>query len=57
MKLGSFDGARKVVLIDSADNAANAIDWRTSIINYLRNPSVRTEHERSAYNFQVCFNE
>jgi hypothetical protein len=35
--------ARKVLLIDSADNEADAGDWRTPIINYLRNPSVRID--------------
>jgi ribonuclease HI len=35
--------ARKVLLIDSVDNEADASDWRTPIINYLRNPSVRTD--------------
>jgi hypothetical protein len=29
------DGVRKVLLIDSTDNRANAIDWRTPIINYI----------------------
>jgi hypothetical protein len=33
---------RKVLLIDSADDEANASDWRTPIINYLRNPNIRT---------------
>jgi hypothetical protein len=37
------DVARKVLLIDSADNEADASDWRTPIINYLRDPSVRTD--------------
>jgi hypothetical protein len=32
---------RKVLLIDSADNEADTSDWRTPIINYLQNPSVR----------------
>jgi hypothetical protein len=30
-----FDVARNVLLIDLADNAADAIDWRTPLINYL----------------------
>jgi hypothetical protein len=34
---------RKILLIDSTDNEADASDWRTHIINYLRNPSVRTD--------------
>jgi hypothetical protein len=34
---------RKVLLIDSADNEADASDWRTLITNYLRNPNIRTD--------------
>jgi arginase family enzyme len=33
MGSGPSDVARKVLLIDSADNEADAIDWRTPIIN------------------------
>jgi hypothetical protein len=40
---GPSDVARKVLLIDSADNEADAIDWRTPIINYLQNPNVMTD--------------
>jgi hypothetical protein len=40
---GSSDVARKVLLIDSAGNKVDAMDWRTYIINYLWNPSVRTD--------------
>jgi hypothetical protein len=32
---GPSDVPRKVLLIDSADNRADAIDWRTPIINYI----------------------
>jgi hypothetical protein len=34
---------KKVLLIDSADNEADTSDWRAPIINYLQNPSVRTD--------------
>jgi hypothetical protein len=34
---------RKVLLIDSADNKADASDWRTPITNYLRNPNIRID--------------
>jgi hypothetical protein len=34
--------ARGVLLIESADNIADETNWRTPIIDYLRNPSVRT---------------
>jgi hypothetical protein len=43
MGFGSSGVARKVLLIDSTDNEVVAIDWRTPIINYLRNPNVRTD--------------
>jgi ribonuclease HI len=48
---------RKVLLIDSAGKKVDTSDWRTPIINYLQNPSVRMDKNISAYNFQVCFNE
>jgi hypothetical protein len=44
--------ARKVLLIDLADNAADAIDRRTPIINYLRNPSVGTDRNVQRTNFK-----
>jgi hypothetical protein len=44
--------ARKVLLIVSAGNEADASDWRTLIINYLRNPSVRTDRNVRRTNFK-----
>jgi hypothetical protein len=35
--------SRKVLLIDSVDNEADASDWRTPITNYLRNPNIRID--------------
>jgi hypothetical protein len=35
------DGTMDISLINSADKIADAIDWSTPIINYLRNPIVR----------------
>jgi hypothetical protein len=35
--------ARNVLLIDSANNEADASDWRTPIINYLQNPNIRAD--------------
>jgi hypothetical protein len=35
-----FDGARDILLINSADNAVDATDWRAPIINYMCNPSI-----------------
>jgi hypothetical protein len=43
MGFGPSDVARKVLLIDSVDNATDAIDWRTPIINYLRNLCVKAD--------------
>jgi hypothetical protein len=40
---GPSGAARKVLLIDSAGNEADASNWRTPIINYLQNPSVMTD--------------
>jgi hypothetical protein len=37
---------RKFLLTDSADKEADASDWRTPIINYLRNPNVRDKNIR-----------
>jgi hypothetical protein len=53
------DGARKVHLIDLVDNRADAFDWRTPIINYLRNPSVRTDRNirRTTFNYVLMSNE
>jgi ribonuclease HI len=50
-----FDGTRDINFVNSAGNADDAIDWRTPLINYLRDPSVRIE-KCSTYNFQVYFN-
>jgi hypothetical protein len=40
---GPSNGTRNMSLINSANNAANAIDWRMPIINYLHNPSGRVD--------------
>jgi hypothetical protein len=51
--------ARKVLLIDSAGNEADASDWRTPIINYLRNPSVRIDRNvwRMAFKYVLMSDE
>jgi hypothetical protein len=46
---------RKVLLIDSAGNEADASDWRTPIINYLRNPSVRMDRNVQRTTFKYVF--
>jgi hypothetical protein len=50
---------RKVLLIDSANNEADTSDWRTPIINYLRNPSVRTDKNirRTAFKYVLMSDE
>jgi hypothetical protein len=39
----SFDGARNILLINSANNTADATDWKAPVINYLHHTSVRTD--------------
>jgi hypothetical protein len=40
---GLSDGTRNVLLINLANNTANATNWRAPITNYLCNPSIRTD--------------
>jgi hypothetical protein len=50
----------KVLLIDLAGNEADASDWRTPIINYLQNPSVRTDRNdvwRIAFKYVLIIDE
>jgi hypothetical protein len=49
--------ARGVLLIESADNKAD--EWRTPIIDYLRNPSVRTSKNvrRTTFKYVLMSNE
>ena len=51
--------ARKVFLIDSANNEADTSDWRTPIINYLRNPNIRTDKNirRTAFKYVLMSDE
>jgi hypothetical protein len=51
--------ARGVLLIESADNKANETDWRTPIIDYLRNPNVRTSKNirRTAFKYVLMSDE
>jgi hypothetical protein len=53
------DVARKVLLIDSTDNKDVAIDWRTPIINYLQNPSARTNRNvrRTTFKYVLMSDE
>jgi hypothetical protein len=53
------DGTRDIYLINSADNTIDAIDWRTHIINYLHNPSVRADKNvrRTTFKYILIDNE
>jgi hypothetical protein len=56
---GLSEVARKVLLIDSTDNEADASDWRTPIINYLRNPNIRTDKniQRTTFKYVLMSDE
>jgi hypothetical protein len=51
--------AREVLLVKLADNKADDIDWRTPIVDYLRNPSVRTDRNvrRTTFNYVLVSDE
>jgi hypothetical protein len=51
--------AREVLLIESANNKADKTNWRTPIIDYLRNPSVRTSKNvrNTAFKYVLMSNE
>jgi hypothetical protein len=36
-------GTTVMILTDSADNVPNAVDWRMSLITYLRDPNVKVD--------------
>jgi hypothetical protein len=40
---GLSDGTKNLLLINLADNTANATDWMAPIINYPHNPSIRID--------------
>jgi hypothetical protein len=48
-----------VSLINSANNTTGVIYWRTSIINYLRNPSGREDRNvrRTTFKYTLIDNE
>jgi hypothetical protein len=63
IKQGRFQNlitrTKKFLLVDSADNEADAIDWRAPIINYLRNPNVRTDRNvrRTTFKYVLMSDE
>jgi hypothetical protein len=56
---GPSEVARKVLLVKSADNKADGTDWRTPIVDYLRNPSVRTDRNvrRTTFKYVLMSDE
>jgi hypothetical protein len=50
---------KKFLLVDLANNEADAIDWRTPIINYLQNPNVRTHRNvrRTSFKYVLVSDE
>jgi hypothetical protein len=56
---GPSDIDREVLLVDSADNEANEIDWRTPIVNYLRDPSIRMDRNvrRTTFKYVLISDE
>jgi hypothetical protein len=56
---GPSDSTRDVLLINSTDNTADATDWSAPIINYLRNPNVRTDKnvQRTTFKYVLVDNE
>jgi hypothetical protein len=38
---GPSDSNRDIALVNSANNLTDAVDWRTPMIAYLCNPSIR----------------
>jgi hypothetical protein len=51
--------AKELLLVKSADNKADGTDWRTPIVDYLRNPSVRTDRNvrRTAFKYVLMSDE
>jgi hypothetical protein len=51
--------AREVLLVKSADKEADETDWRTPIVDYLRNPSVRTDRnvQRTTFKYVLMSDE
>jgi hypothetical protein len=56
---GPSEDAREVLLVKSTDNKADGTDWRTTIVDYLRNPIVRTDRniQRTAFKYVLMSDE
>jgi hypothetical protein len=53
------DTNRNVALVNLANDAADAVDWRTPFVTYMRNLSVRTNRniQRIAFKYVLIDNE
>jgi hypothetical protein len=58
-EFGPSNSIRNISLINLTKNADDAIDWRMSIINYLHNPSGRTDRnvQRTTFKYNLIDNE
>jgi hypothetical protein len=56
---GSSGVASEILLVKSADNKADETDWRTPLVDYLRNLSVRKDKNvrRTAFKYVLMGNE
>jgi hypothetical protein len=53
------DDTRNITLINSVNNTTDAIDWRTPIINYLRNSNEKADEniQRTTFKYILIDNE
>jgi hypothetical protein len=51
--VGSSDDSRGIALVDSINNAADAVDWRTPLIVYLRNHIQQTAFKYVLYDDEL----
>jgi hypothetical protein len=51
--------AREVLLVKLTDNKADGTDWRTPIVDYLRNPNVRIDRNvrRTTFKYVLMSDE
>jgi hypothetical protein len=52
---GPSNTSRGIALIDSVNNTTDEIDWRTPLITYLCNPSVKTDSDIRWIVFKYVF--
>jgi hypothetical protein len=59
LSCGPFSSSRDITLIDSVKYIIDTIDWRTHLIAYLHNPSVKTDRgiRQMAFKYVLIDNE